>query len=256
MTLDASGNLLVGTTSSTYSAANRGVFELNGASTAINALKIGGSAAGYTYHDGTIMSFNNVLNGAMAFATNNTERARIDSSGNLLVGTTTSSVTSGNGIKLVPGTSSACNIVGSADTNANFAHTVYSTSPAAYRFQVGWGGTIYATSTSISAISDQTLKTNVRDLETGITEVMALKPRRFDWINGDATDVAGFIAQEVEQVLPELVDDYLYSHDEDGNNIIKKSLKMGDILPTLVKAIQEQQAIIESLKARLDAANI
>ena len=98
---------------------------------------------------------------------------------------------------------------------------------------------------------DETLKTNIRDLETGLTEVMALKPRRFDWKNGDAENVAGFVAQEVEQVLPELVSDYKYSDTE-----TKKSLKMGDILPTLVKAIQEQQAIIESLKARLDAANL
>lgn len=133
---------------------------------------------------------------------------------------------------------------------------MYSTGAGAYRFYVGWGGTIYATSASISAISDATLKENVRDLETGLTEVMALRPRRFDWKNGDAQNVAGFVAQEVEQVLPELVTDYVYNKDEEGNNIIKKSLKMGDILPTLVNAIQEQQAIINQLKARLDAANL
>jgi hypothetical protein len=256
MTLDASGNLGVGATSISAVGAYR-VLDLNHTTGGYLSLSAAGTRVGALYASASAFGLEAVNASAyMQFITGGAERARIDSSGNLLVGTTTSSATSGNGIKLVPGTSSACNIVGSADTNANFAHTVYSTSPAAYRFQVGWGGTIYATSTSISAISDQTLKTNVRDLETGITEVMALKPRRFDWINGDATDVAGFIAQEVEQVLPELVDDYLYSHDEDGNNIIKKSLKMGDILPTLVKAIQEQQAIIESLKARLDAANL
>ena len=90
-------------------------------------------------------------------------------------------------------------------------------------------------------------------METCLTEVLALKPRRFDWKNGDATNVAGFVAQEVEEVLPELVSDYMYNKDEDGNNITKKSLKMGDILPTLVKAIQEQQAIITDLKSRIEA---
>jgi len=82
---------------------------------------------------------------------------------------------------------------------------------------------------------------------------LALKPRRFDWKNGDAQNVAGFIAQEVQEVLPELVTDYVYNQDEEGNNVTKKSLKMGDILPTLVKAIQEQQAIIETLTARITA---
>jgi len=88
----------------------------------------------------------------------------------------------------------------------------------------------------------------VRDLETGLTEVMALQPRRFDWINGDASNVAGFIAQEVKQVLPDLVEDYQYSDEE-----TKLGLKMGDILTTLVKAIQEQQALITTLTARITA---
>jgi len=47
--------------------------------------------------------------------------------------------------------------------------------------------------------------------------------------------------------------DYVYNKDEEGNDIIKKSLKMGDILPTLVKAIQEQQAMIQELKAKVAA---
>jgi hypothetical protein len=177
-------------------------------------------------------------------ATTANEKMRLDSSGNLLVGATDTSATVGNGLKFIPGTGATCRIVGSADTNANFAHTVYSTSPAAYRFQVGWGGTIYATSTSITAISDASLKTNVRDLETGLTEVMALQPRRFDWINGDASNVAGFIAQEVQQVLPDLIENYQYNNEE-----TKLGLKMGDILPTLVKAIQELKAEFDAYKA-------
>jgi hypothetical protein len=187
-------------------------------------------------------------NAAMTFHTNATKQMTLDASGNLLVGTTDANPNSGNGVKSNPGTSARTSIVGSADTNANFALTVYSTSPSAYRFQVGYGGTIYATSTSITAISDASLKTNVRDLETGLTEVMALQPRRFDWINGDASNVAGFIAQEVKQVLPDLVEDYQYSDEE-----TKLGLKMGDILPTLVKAIQEQQALITQLTARITA---
>jgi len=88
MRLDASGNLLVGTTSSAYSASGRGVIEVGGSSTAIAALKVNGSGAGYLYHDGTNLSNWNLINGALIFGTNNTERARIDSSGNFLVGKT------------------------------------------------------------------------------------------------------------------------------------------------------------------------
>jgi hypothetical protein len=75
---------------------------------------------------------------------------------------------------------------------------------------------------------------------------MALKPRRFDWKNGDGKNIAGFVAQEVETVLPDLIGDFKHDELDDA-----KALKMGDVIPTLVKAIQEQQATIEALTARI-----
>jgi len=247
MTLEASGNLLIGGTDTSI---RSGIFGIGIGSTAkANAgtsLRTDGrnwltfTSSSPTYGNGYI--FYDATAGA--------ERARITSGGDLLVGK--------------PGINAG--VVGienrndgqiystlSANTNSFSTVNVFSTGAGAFRFYVGMGGTVYATSTSISAISDRTLKENIRDLETGLTEVMALKPRRFDWKNGDAQNVAGFVAQEVEEVLPELVTDYVYNKDEDGNDIIKKSLKMGDILPTLVKAIQEQQAIITALTARVTA---
>ena len=182
-----------------------------------------------------------------------TQAMTLDASGNLLVGQTSVSQTA-NGVAIqYSGDATNLSRISVGGTGAGTGYSLYSGTASAYRFYVSYAGQIYATSTSITAISDATLKTNVRDLETGLTEVMALQPRRFDWLNGDATNVAGFIAQEVAEVLPELVDDYVYNTDENGNNITKKSLKMGDILPTLVKAIQEQQAIIETLTNRITA---
>jgi hypothetical protein len=258
-------DFLIGSTSAVYSQASRGLFELNGASTSLITLKVGGAAKSYWYYDGANVDFA-AIGGALRFGsgTNGVERAQIDTSGNLLVGTTNTSQVAGVGLKLkYSATEPAYSVVGSLSTSANSGFVMYSTGAGAYRFYVDYAGTIFATSTSISAISDQTLKTNVRDLETGLSEVLALKPRRFDWINGDATNVAGFVAQEVEEILPELVSNYKYNTDAQGNDIFKKSLKMGDILPTLVKAIQEQQAmiasqseLITSLTARLDAANL
>ena len=103
-----------------------------------------------------------------------------------------------------------------------------------YKFYVNFGGQINSTSTSISSLSDERLKENIVDLETGLTEVIALKPRRFDWKGNGNKNVAGFIAQEVETVLPELIGDFLHDDLADA-----KSVKIGDMVPTLVKAIQE-----------------
>jgi hypothetical protein len=177
-----------------------------------------------------------------------TEQMRIDASGNLLLGTTVFS-TNAVGIRFANSATVPFISVGVSAASNNYL--LYNTTAAAFRFFVSDAGQINATSTSIAAISDASLKENVRDLDTGLTQVMALKPRRFDWKEDTKIglkNVAGFIAQEVEQILPDLVYDYQYNADE-----TKKSLKMGDILPTLVKAIQEQQAMIEQLKADVAA---
>ena len=157
----------------------------------------------------------------------------------------------GNGVANVPFAASS-----GASSSASFiTWAVYSNSLAQYQFYVNYAGTIVARSASISVLSDQREKQNIRPLETGLTEVMALQPRRFDWKNGSASNVAGFIAQEVEAVLPDLIDEYQLNDQE-----TRMAVRVGDILPTLVKAVQELKAIndaqaqtIESLTARVVA---
>ena len=82
----------------------------------------------------------------------------VTSSGVLLVGNT-SVDSSSNGWKVVPnngGRTGYTNTLASASetTNTYSCHDMYSTGAGAYRFYVGWGGTIYATNTTVSAISD------------------------------------------------------------------------------------------------------
>jgi hypothetical protein len=115
------------------------------------------------------------------------------------------------------------------------------------------GGTVYATNTTITSISDQRLKENVRDLDDGLASVMALKPRKFDWKEGKGKNVKddrGFIAQEFEQVFPDLIDTWKDPAPE-GEEPYKAV--NANLIPTLVRAIQEQQEIIDALEARLAA---
>jgi hypothetical protein len=113
-------------------------------------------------------------------------------------------------------------------------------------------GVINATSTSITAISDQRLKENIRNLDIGLSEIMALKPRKFDWKEGkglNKKDDFGFIAQEFETVFPNSVTNSKAGEDE----IEYKAINHSELIPTLVKAIQEQQALITALTARITA---
>jgi len=87
--------LVVGGTSAVYTNSNRGNISINGASTALLALSTAGTGRAYLYTDGSRLDLLNTQNDALTFGTNNTERARIDSSGNLGVGTTSPTSVSG-----------------------------------------------------------------------------------------------------------------------------------------------------------------
>ena len=178
--------------------------------------------------------------GELALTASSAEKVRITNTGDFLVGKSTTVV--GTAGFSVANSGSMTASIASSNT-----YHVYDTTNSLYRFFVTSAGQINATSTSITAISDESLKENIRDLDKGLDTVLALQPRRFDWKNGDGNDIMGFVAQEVEEVMPELVHDYKYSETE-----TKLGLKMGDMVPTLVKAIQDQQDIIENLKSRIE----
>jgi len=192
----------------------------------------------------------NADNSDMKFGTNNTERARITAAGNFLIGTTDTSINSGAGFKYVPSaTNPYIGIVNTASTNSENNYHLYSTGASAYRFYVGLDGTINATNTSISAISDIRLKENIRDLDVGLDAVMSLKPRKFDWKEGkgaNTKDARGFIAQEFEQVFPDLIGEWLDPAPEGEEPY--KSVRQ-DLIPVLVKAIQELKAEFDAYKA-------
>ena len=189
------------------------------------------------------------------FLIGSSERMRIDSSGNVLVGKTSYS-SSANGFQFGPadnGTNIGLLSVTGNSTNAGAtAYQLYSTSNSTFRFYVNYAGTVFAQSTTISGISDQRLKENIVDLDVGLNAVMALKPRKFDWKEGKGKDKKGdrgWIAQEFETVFPDMIDEWKDPAPE-GEEPYKAV--NADLIPILVKAIQEQQAIINELKARIE----
>ena len=91
--------------------------------------------------------------------------------------------------------------------------------------------------------SDARLKTNIRDIEHGLTTVLATQPRHFERVDVEGTYV-GFVAQELQQVIPEVVS---------GDPEKQLGVDYGSLVAVAFKAIQEQQAIIMALKTRLSA---
>ncbi len=98
--------------------------------------------------------------------------------------------------------------------------------------------------------SDSTLKQNVTDLLPSLEKVRALRPVAWNWKDkADGPRQYGFIAQEVEKILPELVYAGKWT---DGT--MRKFLSSKALLPYLIGAIQELQAQIEDLQSKLDSA--
>jgi hypothetical protein len=91
--------------------------------------------------------------------------------------------------------------------------------------------------------SDIAFKKNVQDIEYGLSTVLDLQPRKYQMKLDDIDDI-GFVAQEIETIIPEIV----HTNENSGY----KSLDYGAITAVLVKAIQEQQTIIDALTARIE----
>jgi hypothetical protein len=102
--------------------------------------------------------------------------------------------------------------------------------------------------------SDAREKENIRALGYGLKEIMQLKPAMFNWKNrASEGDKIGLMAQDLQKVLPEVVRAWEYRQDaENGEKKKVQAVRLGvmyaDMVPVLVKGMQEQQAIIEALK--------
>jgi hypothetical protein len=109
MTLDASGDLLLGQTSSAYSSANRRLISINGTNEAFIGFNTSGNYKGYIQHDGTnFTQENQTATGYIRFATNSTERMRINSAGEVCIGNTSALLTAaGRGNITLNGSSSS-----------------------------------------------------------------------------------------------------------------------------------------------------
>jgi hypothetical protein len=250
MRLDASGNLGVGTTSPAAK------LHISVASAAVDGTKgvritnPAGTVAVFECGNGGDSFIGTTSGSDFNIRTGNTVRATFDNAGNLLVGKTSTSDTV---IGTIQQSTGRIALAMAATVNGIDTLTCYSTGAGAYRFYVGMGGTVFATSTTISAISDARFKENVRELDAGLSEVMALKPRLYDWKEGkgaNTKNARGFIAQEFEEVFPDLIDEWKDPAPEGEEPY--KSVRQ-DLIPVLVKAIQEQQALITTLTARITA---
>jgi hypothetical protein len=267
--IDSSGNVGVGVTPSAWGSFYKAIESAGGASYVIASANVNGvNIASNCYNNNTNWLYKET--GASArFSTNNnifqwfqapsgtagnaitfTQAMGLDASGNLLVGTTNTSATAGPGFKAQYSSTVPQFAIVTNEAGSSTALSLYNVNAAAYRFYVNNAGTVFATNVVISAISDARYKENVQDIDVGLAAILSLKPRKFDWKAGKGKDIKGdrgFIAQEFETVFPNLIDEWADPAPE--GEAPYKSVRQ-DLIPVLVKAIQELTARVQTLEAR------
>ena len=186
-----------------------------------------------------------------------TERMRIDNSGKVLVGLTTATTA---GLMQIRHTSpalstslSGTSVQGTPAIQVSKPDATNTTSQIFAQFYVAdyatGSGQINANGAgalAFGSFSDQRLKENIIDLPPQLANIMALRPVEFDYIEsmGGGHQV-GFIAQEVQTVYPDIVGE------SENGMLTLTDLNKNDA--RLIKCIQEQQALILSLTARIEA---
>jgi hypothetical protein len=95
----------------------------------------------------------------------------------------------------------------------------------------------------VTSASDLRMKKNVINISYGLQTVLNLRPVSFEWKKDDARTHLGFIAQEIKQMIPSIVE-----VSEKGN----LGMNYSELIPVLTRAIQEQQMQIEMLQKKIE----
>jgi hypothetical protein len=237
MTLDASGNLCIGATSGTDRLNVEAPINLADfyGTTYAAELRIKAAAT-------NVLTFAGGTSDALAFETGGSERARIDSNGTLLVGSTSSIGSLGERLGVKVDSGSRTPICTSVFENANRYHIeFYTPSGLAGYILTNTLTTTYATS------SDYRLKNTITPMTGALAKVAQLKPVTYKW-NADGSDGQGFIAHELAEVVPQCVTGDKDALDANGNPKYQ-GIDTSFLVATLTSAIQELKADFDAYKA-------
>ena len=179
----------------------------------------------------------------MSFWTDQAERMRINSSGNLQIGCTAEPQNGTDGVEIRPSGSIR---MGVDDTGGNNLFEFNNPNGNVGKIVCSGSNTSYQTS------SDYRLKENVVAISDGITRLKTLKPSRFNFKADAKTTFDGFLAHEVSSIVPEAISGTKDEVDSD-NNPVYQGIDQSKLVPLLTAALQEAITKIETLEAKVAA---
>jgi hypothetical protein len=194
---------------------------------------IGQSSNLFLGQDSTGAAIISDRNAPMYFQVNGAERMRISANGSVGIGNS-----AGVGRLQVWSTTA---------TSGSYPFTIYNPTGVDLLYIRG-DGYAYIAASAWAYGSDKRIKENIDYIETGLDKILALKPAKFDYIDGLKNNI-GWIAQDIQEVIPEAVNPISETNDQ-------LTLKSDFIVPYLVKATQEikieKDAEIAELRAQIE----
>ena len=132
-----------------------------------------------------------------------------------------------------------------------FYHAQFFRSGSTEAFRVESSGNVKNANNSYGALSDVKLKENITDASPKLSDLMQVRVRNYNLIDDDVKQL-GVIAQELETIFPSMVDEN-EDRDSEGNFLgtTTKGVKYSVFVPVLIKAMQEQQTLIETQTATI-----
>jgi hypothetical protein len=268
---DASGNVGIGTTPSAWDSSSKALQFAGGSLWAFSTTQMAVTQNLYYNSSGNFIYVNtatasayrqisgahswwNAPSGTAGAIATLTQAMTLNTSGTLLIGKTSDDSTTNGFTFGVTGKQ-----VGTVSTGTNeiFVYNNTSTGGAAQidfrtanveKGYIQWDNT----NTTYSTTSDYRLKENIAPMTGALAKVAALKPCTYSW-KIDGSDGQGFIAHEVAEVVPQAVTGEKDGVREDGVTPRYQGIDTSFLVATLTAAMQEQQALITSLTARIAA---
>jgi hypothetical protein len=269
---DASGNVGIGTanpkkrltvidaTSAATTPGTNPILWIGGGTANVSTLSEIGFTYGFTSAYGEtnapttigyqLTSGSGFTKGALTFCTRDvttdtapTERMRIDSSGNLLVGTTATINTAG--VSVGKGGAANGGIVNLYKTASGATNGLLNYYQSTYVGGINFDNT----STSFPTSSDKRLKKDISDSASATQKIDSIRIVSHGWKHDESVVDFGIIAQDLYEIMPRAVSK---GDDEDEIKTIW-SVDYSKLVPLLIKAHQEQQALITALTTRITA---